>query len=408
MKRSGWIVEAVGAQIFGASARRLQIRMPGQLPNLKPLTIDFIGGETQRRAKSIALSGGKTGLLQALRSIHRPGTAAEDPPLLLDATAGLGRDALQLALAGYRVVMVERCLSVALLLAEAILAARSPDAATCSFGGGLINKMSAVAQRNLACVHHPLGAEELLRRTALGLCNARAGTCNCAQVSGEPITVVRDVGAFWHHITGDGPLNLERRAGQDIEAAAEAQLDCTPVLLRPHIPSFAVPFHAKGKANTADLSDGCCWWRALGLSPSDRLAGVTIDPMWDALSDAPPNGSQGAEAPPRSTLKRKGTQQRELQYLEALAAPTSQMEIRGLIEAAAQAVAAHRSERADPPPMRASLASVVVKQHVRAPPLWELPQKPTGKAAALPTPSTTGVRLIRTVPGTVARFDLYG
>lgn len=403
MKQFGWIAEAVGGRISGASASRLQIRMAEQLQRLKPLTIDFIEGETQRRAKSIAASGGKSGLLQAVRSIERAAAVGEKPPLLLDATAGLGRDAVQLALAGYRVVMVERCLPVALLLAEAIIAARVPSATACNFGGGWIGRLSAAAQSNLACAYHPLGAEELLKHIRRGV--------YVAQQCSERIAVVHDADSFWRHIAGDGPPDLARRPGQAAGMAADAQPYATPLQLRPHIAGFAVPFHAKGEANRADTSAGCCWWRALGLSQVDRLAAVTIDPMWDAVADAPSEAGQGEGAQPRSTLRRKGTQQRELQYLEALAAPTSQMEIRQLIEAAVQAVAVNRQESAEPATARTGLASVVVKQHVRAPPLWATPKTAAGTATASKLSTTTAIpsaRLLRTVPGTVARFDLYG
>lgn len=302
-------------------------------------------------------------------------TAPHAGHLIVDATAGLGRDGLQLALAGYRVVMVERCLPVALLLCDAILTART----LCGTAGGF----GAAVTDRIAMVYQPLGAEKFL--THVGDAHCHMGD-SCRVPAAEPCqpSVINNEADFWRHITGSGSLELQqqRLAGSGPESRI---LLPVPVHLLSEIPAFVVPFGVACADSESTDSTGFCWWRALGLRNTDMLSAVIIDPMWDVAADTDPLGRA------RSTLRRKASQQRDLQYLEALSAPTSQSEIRQVISLAARAVASHRDN------VRTGVLhtpSVVVKQHVRAPALWQRCE-------------SAEVRLRQTIAGKVARFDLY-
>ncbi|MCK5727358.1 MAG: class I SAM-dependent methyltransferase [Thiotrichaceae bacterium] len=82
-------------------------------PKIKPLIIDFIGGKNRHRR----LYGGGKGqqLAKAL------GFNKFSHPTIIDATAGLGRDAFVIASLGGTVTLLERQPAVALLLKNALL-----------------------------------------------------------------------------------------------------------------------------------------------------------------------------------------------------------------------------------------------------------------------------------------------
>jgi len=81
-------------------------------PQLGAIYVDFVFGSSQYRRK---FGGGKE------ESIAKAvGARKGKPPSILDATAGLGRDAFVLASLGCRVHMMERCGMVALLLADGL------------------------------------------------------------------------------------------------------------------------------------------------------------------------------------------------------------------------------------------------------------------------------------------------
>ncbi|CAG8999718.1 MAG: Ribosomal RNA small subunit methyltransferase J [Candidatus Celerinatantimonas neptuna] len=79
-------------------------------PKLKGVQVDFAHGRSQYRRKH----GGAEAVTKALgiKKGHRP--------VVLDATAGLGRDAFVIASLGCQVKMVERCAPVAALLSDGL------------------------------------------------------------------------------------------------------------------------------------------------------------------------------------------------------------------------------------------------------------------------------------------------
>ena len=81
-------------------------------PQLGALYVDFLSGSNQYRRK---FGGGKKEAIAKAVGIKNGKT-----PSVLDATAGLGRDAFVLASLGCRVHMIERCGMVALLLADGL------------------------------------------------------------------------------------------------------------------------------------------------------------------------------------------------------------------------------------------------------------------------------------------------
>jgi 16S rRNA (guanine1516-N2)-methyltransferase len=87
----------------------------------KGLVVDFVGGAVGHRLRF----GGGRG--QALP--RAAGFARGETPRIVDATAGLGRDAFLLASLGAEVVLVERVPAVAALLADGLARARAagPD-----------------------------------------------------------------------------------------------------------------------------------------------------------------------------------------------------------------------------------------------------------------------------------------
>lgn len=97
---------------------RLELRMTGKgAPG--PVYIDFVGGKNAHRRQF----GGGRGQPLA-RAV---GLKKGEIPTVLDATAGLGRDAFVLATLGCRVDLIERSPVVHALLADAIERARQND-----------------------------------------------------------------------------------------------------------------------------------------------------------------------------------------------------------------------------------------------------------------------------------------
>ncbi len=82
----------------------------------KPVVVDFVGGKADHRRK---FGGGKGQDIAKAVGLNKGVT-----PSVLDATAGLGRDAFVLASLGCQVTMVERAPVVATLLADGLRRAR--------------------------------------------------------------------------------------------------------------------------------------------------------------------------------------------------------------------------------------------------------------------------------------------
>lgn len=109
------------ALILSVGAHRLELRQTGvRAPG--PVFVDFAGGALQHRR---LFGGGRDqplGRAVGLRSGTRP--------TVLDATAGLGRDAFVLACLGCRVTLLERSAVIAALLRDGLLRAlHAPETA---------------------------------------------------------------------------------------------------------------------------------------------------------------------------------------------------------------------------------------------------------------------------------------
>lgn len=110
--------ERLGASWHGDSEFVLQLGVAGlQLQSTAlnapgPLRVDFVGGAMAHRR----LHGGGAGQMIAKAMGLQPGVR----PPILDATAGLGRDAFVLAQLGCRVSLIERHQVIAALLADGI------------------------------------------------------------------------------------------------------------------------------------------------------------------------------------------------------------------------------------------------------------------------------------------------
>lgn len=106
--------------VLRLSAERLELCKPDDPELPGALWVDFTRPEARRRA----LQPGRELLVQAAKVRH----AAS--PLVIDATAGLGRDSFLLAAAGFRVRLFESNPVVAALLRDGLeRAGRSPDLA---------------------------------------------------------------------------------------------------------------------------------------------------------------------------------------------------------------------------------------------------------------------------------------
>jgi 16S rRNA (guanine1516-N2)-methyltransferase len=95
----------------------LQLR-PCDRQQSGPVAVDFAGGANRHR-----LQGGAELIARAVRG------RAREPLRVLDATAGLGRDAFVLAARGFEVALLERSPVVAALLADGLARARSAEPA---------------------------------------------------------------------------------------------------------------------------------------------------------------------------------------------------------------------------------------------------------------------------------------
>ena len=119
----------------------------------RELTIDFVGGAVGHRHR---FGGGRGQDLP-----RAAGFAKGFTPTIVDATAGLGRDAFLLASLGAEITLIERSPHVHARLAEAIAAARQADPATAQAAGRMTLLLG--------------DARELLRRDARRRGLKRAG-----------------------------------------------------------------------------------------------------------------------------------------------------------------------------------------------------------------------------------------
>lgn len=103
-----------GLLLLRYSQDGLELCKPGDLTLPGALRVDFSENATRRRA----LHPGREMVVQAAK------VRASRQPLLIDATAGLGRDGFLLAAAGFRVQMIEYNPVVAALLADGLERAR--------------------------------------------------------------------------------------------------------------------------------------------------------------------------------------------------------------------------------------------------------------------------------------------
>jgi 16S rRNA (guanine1516-N2)-methyltransferase len=102
---------------FAADGLRLQALGP-DAPG--PVRVDFVAGALAHRARH----GGGSGQMIARAAGIQPGVR----PAILDATAGLGRDAFVLATLGCAVTLIERCAPIHALLADGLRRARDEPA----------------------------------------------------------------------------------------------------------------------------------------------------------------------------------------------------------------------------------------------------------------------------------------
>lgn len=89
------VEEGAGTDVLAYVGSRLEVRLAGA----RPFWVDFLGRAAERRSHG------------SRRSHPLPRAVGRKLPLprILDATAGLGRDAYVLAVLGYEVLAVERC-----------------------------------------------------------------------------------------------------------------------------------------------------------------------------------------------------------------------------------------------------------------------------------------------------------
>lgn len=106
------------AYLLYQTADHLQLRSLIE-PHINPLYVDFIGGQSRHRR----LYGGGKGQHLA-RAI---GLKKHPHPVVVDATAGLGRDAFVLATLGCKVTMLERSAVIAALLRDGLQHAQDAD-----------------------------------------------------------------------------------------------------------------------------------------------------------------------------------------------------------------------------------------------------------------------------------------
>jgi 16S rRNA (guanine1516-N2)-methyltransferase len=97
------------------TARRLELR-EASVSRSRPLYVDFVSGATAHRGRS---SRGRRELIARTIGI-KPGEG-----YVVDATAGLARDAFQLAAIGYSILAIERSPILSALVADALHRARA-------------------------------------------------------------------------------------------------------------------------------------------------------------------------------------------------------------------------------------------------------------------------------------------
>ena len=104
--------------LLAVTERRLELRETGRRPG-KPLFVDFVGGVVGFRRRAVG---------SRRQPIARAIGLRGDPPTVVDATAGLGRDSFLLACLGCPVVAMERSRVLAALLRDGLTRARNtPD-----------------------------------------------------------------------------------------------------------------------------------------------------------------------------------------------------------------------------------------------------------------------------------------
>lgn len=99
---------------------KLMARLNPQNDKIRPLTVDFLGGAVGHRFRQESRHGG--GYNQPLPKAM--GLKANIPLTIIDATAGLGRDAFLLASLGAKVTLIERSDHMHTLLADGMARAK--------------------------------------------------------------------------------------------------------------------------------------------------------------------------------------------------------------------------------------------------------------------------------------------
>ncbi|MEW8013795.1 MAG: class I SAM-dependent methyltransferase [Candidatus Sedimenticola endophacoides] len=148
------LAEELGVQVCApgqSDARLLLVRGPGRLELRQggrgapgPVYVDFVSGRAAHRRR---FGGGRGQPLARAAGLKGGAT-----PRVLDATAGLGRDAFVLATLGCEVELVERSVVVAALLADGLRrAAEDPEV------GVIARRMRLVRGDAIEYLRHPTG-----------------------------------------------------------------------------------------------------------------------------------------------------------------------------------------------------------------------------------------------------------
>jgi 16S rRNA (guanine1516-N2)-methyltransferase len=125
-------IDCVALLEFAGGVLRLR---PCERRQSGPVAVDFAGGANRHR-----LRGGAELIAKAVRG------RARGPLRVLDATAGLGRDAFVLAARGFEVTLLERSPVVAALLADGLARARAAEPAVAEIAARMtLHNADAVA-----------------------------------------------------------------------------------------------------------------------------------------------------------------------------------------------------------------------------------------------------------------------
>jgi 16S rRNA (guanine1516-N2)-methyltransferase len=117
-------------------------------PGMTPVVIDFVSGKTAYRRKYGHAGGEAISRAVGIKKGHRP--------TVVDATAGLGRDAFVLATLGCRVHMIERSAMIATLREDGVRRAVQDE----KIGGLIKDKLSlACGDSRHALLHAPFQPE---------------------------------------------------------------------------------------------------------------------------------------------------------------------------------------------------------------------------------------------------------